>query len=165
MPSALHGDQLPVGRAHAVGPGHKGGPSDDHRGRSVLGELEAPARKPRSENDAWRGPSCLVHARTFGSGPGGGLAGKPPPAEPRRPQERGGRAGPGAESGAALPGRSPRCLGRSLLRTCPVVLFQFTGLHLIGRRETRKRASNYKIPGCPVVYTRETKGRASLHRH
>lgn len=26
MPSALHGDRLSVGRAQAVGPGHKGGP-------------------------------------------------------------------------------------------------------------------------------------------
>lgn len=123
------------------GAGAQGRPLDDHRGSSVLGEhrtLEAPARKSRSENDAWRGPSCLVHARTFGSGPGGALAVKPPPAELRRPQEWGGRAGPSAESGAALPGRSPRCLGRSLLQTCPVVLFQLTGLHLIGKRETRK---------------------------
>lgn len=42
----------------------------------------------------------------------GGRAGQPPPAEPRRPRERAGRAGPGAGSGAALPGRCPRCSGR-----------------------------------------------------
>lgn len=44
--AAPHGDRLSVGRSHAVGPRHKGAPSDGHRGRSVLAEhrtLEAPA--------------------------------------------------------------------------------------------------------------------------
>lgn len=56
----------------------------------------------------------------------------------------GASAAPGSkEGGLALerggsPKTVPRCFGGSLLRTCAVVLFQLTGLHLIGRKETGK---------------------------